>query len=220
MPIHVLLIRLLTATILGGLIGMERESKKRAAGFRTHVLVSVGSALVMVSSEYIFSQYKGLTNLDPGRLGAQVISGIGFLGAGTIIREGANVKGLTTAASLWVVSCVGLAAGMGFYEAAILSTGIIYLTLVLLRKFENVVYKSENTIEFSLKITDNPAQLGEVELLIKKVGANITNVEFVSEGKDEMYLKFFLKLSKRQSKETVLRDIMNLSGVNIHSAGE
>jgi putative Mg2+ transporter-C (MgtC) family protein len=109
---------------------------------------------------------------------------------------------------------------MGFYEAAILSTGIIYLTLVLLRKFENVVYKSENTIEFSLKITDNPAQLGEVELLIKKVGANITNVEFVSEGKDEMYLKFFLKLSKRQSKETVLRDIMNLSGVNIHSAGE
>jgi putative Mg2+ transporter-C (MgtC) family protein len=220
MPIHVLLIRLLTATILGGLIGMERESKKRAAGFRTHVLVSVGSALVMVSSEYIFSQYKGLTNLDPGRLGAQVISGIGFLGAGTIIREGANVKGLTTAASLWVVSCVGLAAGMGFYEATILSTGIIYLTLVLLRKFENVVYKSENTIEFSLKITDNPAQLGEVELLIKKVGANITNVEFVSEGKDEMYLKFFLKLSKRQSKETVLRDIMNLSGVNIHSAGE
>jgi len=89
--------------------------------------------------QYIFESYKGITNLDPARLGAQVISGIGFLGAGTIIREGANVRGLTTAASLWAVSCVGIAAGIGFYEGAVISTIVIYITLILLKRTENIL---------------------------------------------------------------------------------
>ncbi|HOJ10517.1 MAG TPA: MgtC/SapB family protein, partial [Clostridiales bacterium] len=132
-----ILARLVLALLLGGAIGYEREHENRPAGFRTHILVCIGSALVMTTSEYIFKLFSPIVNLDPARLGAQVISGIGFLGAGTIVREGFNVKGLTTAASLWAVSCVGLAAGIGFYEGAITATVLIYITLIMLKKIES-----------------------------------------------------------------------------------
>lgn len=132
-----ILLRLVLATVLGGIIGFERENISRPAGFRTHILVCVGAALIMVTSEFIQRKYAGTVNMDPARLGAQVISGIGFLGAGTIIRDGSNVKGLTTAASLWAVSGVGIAAGIGFYEGAVTATILIFFTLIVLRKFEH-----------------------------------------------------------------------------------
>ena len=128
--------RLLLALLLGGLIGYERESENRPAGFRTHILVCIGSALVMVTSEFMYRDLTMERPIDLSRMGAQVISGIGFLGAGTIIREGFNVKGLTTAASLWAVSCVGLAAGIGFVEGAVIATILIYITLIVLKKIE------------------------------------------------------------------------------------
>lgn len=215
MPIEVIVLRLFTATILGGLIGIERENRKRAAGFRTHILVSVGAALAMVSSEYIFNLYKGTTNLDPARLGAQVISGIGFLGAGTIIREGANVKGLTTAATLWTVSCVGLAAGMGFYEAAIVATVIIYLTLVFLRKFENVINKSDSTVKLSMKIAQPSEQFAKVDSLIKSTKTKVRKMEIITQAEDNVYLQIVLQIPKRQNKEKIMRDILNLKDENI-----
>ena len=101
------MLRLFAAILFGGLIGLERESHKRPAGFRTHILVCVGSALIMIISQYAFLEFSGKLGYDPGRIAAQVISGIGFLGAGTILREGSSVKGLTTAASLWVVARCG-----------------------------------------------------------------------------------------------------------------
>ena len=139
-------LRLLAAALLGGFVGIERENKKRAAGLRTHVLVTLGSSLVMVLSEYLFLEYRGLTNIDPARLGAQVISGIGFLGAGTIIKQGVSVRGLTTAASLWAVACIGLAAGSGFYAAAVIAAAIVFITLRVLGKFENVLIERENVL--------------------------------------------------------------------------
>jgi putative Mg2+ transporter-C (MgtC) family protein len=154
----VLALRLLLAGILGGVIGYERESIDRPAGFRTHILVCVGAALVMVTSEYIFHKYKGTVNIDPARLGAQVISGIGFLGAGTIIREGFNVKGLTTAASLWAVSCVGIAAGIGFYEGAVAATILIYLTLLVLKKLEDHFSKKHNFSVIYVKSDNVPGR--------------------------------------------------------------
>ncbi len=215
MPIEVIVLRLFTATVLGGLIGMERENRKRAAGFRTHILVSVGAALAMVSSEYIFNLYKGVTNLDPARLGAQVISGIGFLGAGTIIREGSNVKGLTTAATLWAVSCVGIAAGMGFYEAAAVATVIIYFTLVLLRKFESVINKSDNTVKISMKIAQPVEQFAKVNSLIKSSKTKVRKMDIITKPEDNAYLQIVLQISNRQKKETFLQDILNLKDENI-----
>ena len=126
--------RMCLAAVLGGLIGYERQHSHRPAGLRTHVLVAVGAALVMCTSEYVALRMGGT---DVTRMGAQVISGIGFLGAGTILREGFTVRGLTTAASLWAVSCVGLASGIGFWAGALIATVVILITLNLLKRVRN-----------------------------------------------------------------------------------
>ena len=126
---------LFLAAALGGIIGFEREKhNRRIAGLRTHILVSVGSALIMLVSIYVFYSYTGKTAVDPARIAAGVVTGIGFLGAGTIIRSGESVKGLTTAASLWTVSGIGLAVGCCFYIAGWATTIIALATLYLLRK--------------------------------------------------------------------------------------
>lgn len=130
--------RLLIALFLSGMIGVERSRKNRAAGLRTHALVGVASALVMVTSTFLFDQYNELGAFpDPARMGAQIISGIGFLGAGTIIQSRGNVRGLTTAASLWSVGTIGIAAGSGFYFGAILTTILIYVVLRFAVTLEN-----------------------------------------------------------------------------------
>ena len=133
------LARLLLATILGGLIGFEREARHRAAGLRTHILVCLGSALAMLTSIYMFEIYRGAATVDPTRIAAQVITGVGFLGAGTILRAGPTVKGLTTAASLWAVAGIGLAVGCGFYSGAIISTILVVVTLVVFSKMETAL---------------------------------------------------------------------------------
>ena len=131
--------RLILAALLSGIIGFEREAHGRAAGLRTHILVCVGSTLIMLTSLYIFDAYIGKVPLDPTRIAANVITGIGFLGAGTIIRSGASVMGLTTAASIWAVSGIGLAIGCGYYLGALVCTFIILATLLVLRRLESVV---------------------------------------------------------------------------------
>ena len=131
--------RLVLAALLSGLVGIEREAHGRAAGLRTHILVCVGSTLIMLTSLYMFDIYSAKAAIDPGRIAANVITGIGFLGAGTIIRWGSSVKGLTTAASIWAVSGIGLAIGCGYYFGAVVTTLIILVTLQLLRKVEGAV---------------------------------------------------------------------------------
>ena len=116
-----ILFRLLVAAVLSGLIGFEREFHGRAAGFRTHILLCIGSALVMLTSIHMFDAYSGKVPCDPGRIAAGVVTGIGFLGAGTIMRFRASVRGLTTATSLWVVSGIGLAVGSGLFFGAIVT---------------------------------------------------------------------------------------------------
>jgi putative Mg2+ transporter-C (MgtC) family protein len=129
-----MIVRLVLAIVLGGLIGLEREVHGKAAGFRTHALVSVGSALIMIVSTDIYLAYRGVTEVDPGRIAAQVVSGIGFLGAGAIIRFPTGITGLTTAASLWVVAGIGLACGAGFLKLAIVTTVLVLVVLVVFAK--------------------------------------------------------------------------------------
>ena len=121
--------KLFLATLFGGLIGLERELHGKVAGFRTHSLVCLGAALIMVVSIDMYAAYRGVATVDPSRIAAQVVSGIGFLGAGAIIRFPTGITGLTTAASLWVVSAIGLACGAGFYKPAIAATVMVLLVL-------------------------------------------------------------------------------------------
>jgi putative Mg2+ transporter-C (MgtC) family protein len=128
--------RLLLTLVLSGLIGLERQVHRRDAGLRTHILVALGSCLIMLTSLYVFDIYKDQVGLDPVRIAAGVVTGIGFLGAGTIIREPDGVRGLTTAASLWVVAGIGLAVGVGFNRVAIYTTVLVLIVLHFLRYVE------------------------------------------------------------------------------------
>jgi putative Mg2+ transporter-C (MgtC) family protein len=132
-----IVIRVVLAAVLGGAIGAEREIREREAGLRTHLLVSVGAALFTLVSAYAWEDFtfsvQGGVTLDPTRISAQIVTGIGFLGAGAIIRQGLSVRGLTTAATLWVVAAIGLASGAGYYWAAVVTTALVLLTLWPLR---------------------------------------------------------------------------------------
>jgi len=132
-----MIMRLLLTLVLSGLVGLERQVHRRDAGLRTHILVALGSCLIMLTSLYVFDIYKDTVSMDPARIAAGVITGIGFLGAGTIIREPEGVRGLTTAASLWVVAGIGLAVGCGFINVAIYTTVLVLLVLHLLRYIED-----------------------------------------------------------------------------------
>jgi len=168
-------IRLLLSGVFGGIIGYQRESHHKSAGLRTHILVSIGSCLIMLLSTKIYSDVQGLTNADPARLAAQVVSGIGFLGAGSIIKEGPTVTGLTTAASLWVVSGVGLAIGVGYYTGALLTTALVFLTLTILSRVEHKEYGQLATlIVTTSKIAGQASQIGG---LLGKYHVNIKNVK-------------------------------------------
>jgi putative Mg2+ transporter-C (MgtC) family protein len=128
--------KLLLSLIAGGLVGLNRERHKQPAGFRTHILICVGATLLMMLSIYIPQVYFDFKNGDPGRIAAQVVSGIGFLGAGAIIRMGTNIRGLTTAASIWLMSAIGLAIGAGLYIVSFVTVLIALFTLILLERWE------------------------------------------------------------------------------------
>ncbi|MFV0516263.1 MAG: MgtC/SapB family protein [Aminipila sp.] len=142
--------RLFLAVLFGGIIGLERGTNSQAAGFRTHILVCVGATLAMLTGQYIFQNIASTS--DPARLGAQVITGVGFLGVGTIFVTGKHrIKGLTTAAGLWASSCLGLALGIGFYSGAIIGGTLIFISLALLPKIENYFYTHATRINLYIE---------------------------------------------------------------------
>ena len=134
-------VRLILAVIVGGLVGFEREVRRHSAGLRTYILVSLGSCLIMLTSLYVLDIYKDEAAADPARIAAGVIAGIGFLGAGTIIRSSEGVKGLTTAASLWLVAAAGLGIGCGFYLASLVAAALALIVLSVLRYLERAIVK-------------------------------------------------------------------------------
>lgn len=164
-------IRLLVAAVLGGFVGWERETKDGAAGFRTHMLVCTGSALIMIVSVFGFNDVVGRPGitLDPSRVAAQVISGIGFLGAGTILfLKPQIIRGLTTAAGLWSVAGIGLAAGGGMYEAAVIATVIVFCVLALLKPLEKHFIKKNRTAKIYAFFDASLFNLEELEHLLRK----------------------------------------------------
>lgn len=167
-------IRLVLSLLCGGVLGIERGRKKRPAGFRTYMLVCMGATLVMITNQYLMELYGGT---DPARMGAQVISGIGFLGAGTIIVTGRNrVKGLTTAAGLWAAACVGLSIGIGFYTGAVIGCTLIFVVMALLQKLDDWVMSSTKVINLYVEF-ERMSDVGEFIRYSKEQGFRISDLE-------------------------------------------
>jgi putative Mg2+ transporter-C (MgtC) family protein len=167
----------------------------------------------MVTSEFIFDRYHLSSNMDPARLGAQVISGIGFLGAGTIIREGINVRGLTTAASLWAVSCVGIAAGIGFYEGAVTATALIFLTLIALKRTEKLLTRKNNFKVVFVESDNLPGQIGLISCAFDKNNIEIKNIEFASERADKLFVKILVKAADSLSNKQLISELHEIKGI-------
>ncbi len=149
-------LRLACAMLIGIVIGLEREYTHRPAGLRTHILVAVGACAVSITGEMLFTHYQALGAMpDPARLSAQVITGVGFLGAGTIMKEGATVKGLTTAASVWAVACLGIAAGFGYYTLAVLGMVFMFFTLTLVEALQHRFIRAGSSEEHYILETDD-----------------------------------------------------------------
>ncbi|MBI2264837.1 MAG: MgtC/SapB family protein [Armatimonadetes bacterium] len=166
--------RLVLACILGGIVGLERETLHRPAGLRTHILVCLGSALFTIVSIYGFFSY---VRNDPARVAAQIVSGIGFLGAGTIMRHGANIKGLTTAASLWAVAGIGMAVGCGYLAGAVIATLLMFLTLTTMRRLELSKLNSSQTRGVVLQMINRPGQITEIHRVLEERKVDVKDLE-------------------------------------------
>lgn len=179
-----LLLRLVLACVFGGIIGYERQSRRKSAGLRTNVLVCLGACLIMILSQEIYQHVEGKTNADPARLAAQVVSGIGFLGAGAIMKEGLTVTGLTTAACLWVVAGVGLAVGGGFYSGAFITTALVFVTLGALSRLDNWV-DHEKRISLTIHTLDKAGQLMSISSCLEDLQLTIHGIK-VKADEDEV----------------------------------
>lgn len=203
-------LRLLLSGILGGLIGYERQAHHKSAGLRTNMLVCIGSCLIMILSIKIYDSVQGLTNADPARLAAQVVSGIGFLGAGSIMKEGPTIRGLTTAASLWVVSGVGLAVGSGYYMGALMTAGLVLLTLSILYRMEK--RDSASLVQVAVVTQETPGQMAAIAGLF---GAQQISIRDVRLARDEktVTLHFTLQAPRPLDCNLLAVAILELPGV-------
>lgn len=177
-------LRLLCAMMVGMVIGTEREYTNRPAGMRTHILVALGACSVMITGQMIFQQYSAYgASSDPARLSAQVITGVGFLGAGTILREGANVKGLTTAASLWAVACLGIAAGGGYFTVALIGMGFIFATLTIFEVLQHKLIGPGGGVQhYILQANQLPEGLAAIRKQARDCRCDIHDMEVIHNG--------------------------------------
>lgn len=206
--------RLLLSTLCGGMVGLERELKRRSAGFRTHILICLGAAMTTMTSEFWLTYMRYY--LDTARLGAGVVAGMGFIGAGTIIvTRRQRVKGLTTAAGLWTVAVVGLSIGAGFYEGGILTTALILLAEMFFSKLEYHILANAPEINLYVEY-DNRAALDRVLKLYKDRQIKISNMEITrqtGEQNDTACALFTLRLNKQCSASAIIADVCAAEGV-------
>lgn len=180
------ILKLVLGFILAGIIGLERDSVNKPAGFKTHSLVGLSAVLVMLCGEYLSENY----NADPTRIPAQLLSGIGFIGAGTILRDGFNVKGLTTAAGLLAVTCIGLSIGAGYYLGGIITTLIVYIILSYSHKISGKLEHFE-VLEFHIRISKEDA-LKQIEKTLSRYEVNIKQIKRMNEDEDDSSISLII----------------------------
>lgn len=206
-------VKMLLAALCGGIIGIEREFKRRPAGFRTHILICIGAALTTLISQYLLSQ--GFYT-DPSRLGAQVIAGVGFIGAGTIIVTAKQrVRGLTTAAGLWSSAIVGLTLGAGFFEAGLMATFLILVAEALFSRLEQWMLRRSPVLNLLIEYTDKDC-LDEILSIFHDKSVKVMNMQITRHTKDELHNAcgiFELRLNKKCSPDTLLALLENTMGV-------
>ena len=217
-----MILRLLVAAVLGGIVGMERGSGDRPAGFRTHILVCAGSALIMLVSMYGFEGFADVplkypNNRDSARIAAQVVSGIGFLGAGTILHEGITVRGLTTAASLWMISAIGLATGAGMYLVSVVATIITFTTLTTFHSVEKrfAAASSKSDKKYIRVVASNtPELVAEVATFLTQNGIKVKTINVQNNSSnDKVVLELYLRFNKEVDLGIVIDGLRQIEGV-------
>lgn len=205
--------RIIASIVLGGTLGLERGLKNRPAGLRTYMLVCVGACLIMMTNQYINQLY---ATGDPVRMGAQVVSGIGFLGAGMIVVTKRNqIKGLTTAAGIWAAAAVGLAIGIGFYEGAIFGGIAVFFVLSVIHSWDNRMHRNSRFLEIYVELT-SVVNLGMFMRRVSALELEIENVQMEHDDTLENGVRSFiitLKSSKKQNHEVLLSNIRSIEGV-------
>lgn len=208
-----MIIRLLLTVLLGGLIGIEREHKRRPAGFRTHILICLGAAMTTLTSQYIYVDMGSFTDL--ARLGAQVISGIGFIGAGTIIvTRRRQVKGLTTAAGLWAAAIVGLAVGAGYVEAALIATVMILLAELVLARFEWYLTSSARDVNLYVEYKESGV-LNTISDILRDARVIVSDMHITksADGDKNPCAILSLQLPKKLTHDAIMTELAGLEGV-------
>ena len=210
-----LLLRLLAATVLGGVLGFEREFMNRAAGLRTHVMVSIGAALFTILSIYYFTNENGPR--DSARVAAQIVSGIGFLGAGAIMKHGATVRGLTTAATLWVVAAIGMGCGAGAYFISAVTCAISLLTLIALRRLEGKVANSR-TLSLSATFPNRAGIMERFRQTFTTSKSSIGNIDFtVSDDLLTVNALLLINVSLTKADIAVKLSALGATSINLDS---
>jgi len=207
--------RLFAAAVLGGLVGLERERHNQPAGLRTHIILAIGSALAMCVSIDLAMQFRPyVPNGDPARLAAQVISGIGFLGAGAIFKYGTSVKGLTTATSLWTVAIVGLAVGAGHYFPAIVATSLLLVALIALDMLEKRYLVGIATRTISVRVQDKPFMVDELKQVFQDLGIDIKSISISKDVEtNEMEFEAIAKVSTQQDMDKLIGKLSHIQGI-------
>ena len=206
--------KLAVAVILSSIIGIERELVHKPAGIKTHTLICISATLVMSLGMYIRDLYPGIT-MDPTRLPAQILAGIGFVGAGTIIREGLSVKGITTAASLLAITCVGLAVGAGFYEGAILTTILMFFVLYFTSPIQKIVSMKSKVTTVCVISKVSTGIIGNVQEIFEKNNLEVISIkQEKSNSSNSTLYKFLVRFNDFSDKETLIQEILKIQGVH------
>jgi len=212
---EVALMRLLFSLIAGALIGFERSKKREYAGLRTHILICLGSTLLMLLSIWVPQEYMDAKNGDPGRIAAQVVSGIGFLGAGSIIRLGNTIKGLTTAASLWFVAALGLAVGAGMYLPCLVALGISLFALIVLDPVERHFFPAERFKHLVITYSGSSDFPERARKVIETFGIPVQSVDVEKNlKKGESVVRYFVRVQTDTDTGELYKHIKDIGGVD------